>query len=80
MKHIQYTRAIPGAEQAESYTGDQDMQRQVSNIYNILEPYPGQGRECLTQEMERQVSNIYNKLEPFPAMSGRVSNRICNDR
>lgn len=26
------------------------------NIYDILEPYPGQGRESLTTEMERQVS------------------------
>lgn len=27
-----------------------------SNIYDILEPYPGMGRESLTNEMERQVA------------------------
>lgn len=30
------------------------------NIYSILEPYPGQGRESLTTAMEAQVSIIAN--------------------
>lgn len=30
--------------------------QQWGNIYNILEPYPGQGRDSLTTEMKEQVS------------------------
>lgn len=39
-----------------------------SNIYDILEPYPGMGRESLTNEMERQNYNVtymYQVAEEF---------------
>ena len=28
------------------------------NVYELLEPYPGQGRESLTDEMKAQVSCV----------------------